>query len=112
MQAARLQTICRLELNCRLAELAIRNKQDMPVEELRAERSLVAQWSQQRDNALADLLGDATTAVDPWAILAAPATQPAAAAPAAAQPTDATTRIAEAAGTSPADATASNCDRR
>jgi hypothetical protein len=112
LQAARLQTACRLELNCRLAELAIRDKLDMSTEEMRAERSLIAQWSQQRDNALAALLGDSAGAeADPWARLDAAMSQQAQdrpAAPAAPKATDApdvptagTQRIQEAADTTP-----------
>lgn len=58
LQAARIQTLCRLELNCRLAELSVRDHRDMSVESLRAERSVIAQWSQQRDNVLMELVGD------------------------------------------------------
>ena len=69
MQSARVQTLCRLELNCRIAELGIRDKPDMAVEELRAERSCIGQWSAQRDNILRELLGDGKADVDPWAAL-------------------------------------------
>ena len=55
-QAARLQSLCRLELNCRTAELSIRDGKPAAAD-LRAERSLIAQWTCQRDRLLGELLG-------------------------------------------------------
>jgi hypothetical protein len=81
LQGARVQTLCRLELNARLAELSIRTTPDMPTAELRALRSLIGQWSAQRDNALASLLdGNGTAHGSPWDVLLEPQDHPAAAA--------------------------------
>jgi hypothetical protein len=74
LQGARVQSLCRLELNCRIAEQGVRDNPAMAPEQLRAERSLIAQWTCQRDNLLARLLGDGAGTADPWAALLAPAT--------------------------------------
>ncbi len=70
LQSARVQTLCRLELNCRIAEQTIRDTQAMQPEELRATRALIAQWTAQRDNALVKLLGNGAVdpSADPWAL--------------------------------------------
>jgi hypothetical protein len=41
----------------------------MPPEEVARQRALIVQWSQQRDNLLAALLGDGAGVADPWAAL-------------------------------------------
>ncbi len=66
---AKAQTICRLELNCRIAEQGIRDTPTMLPAELRATRALIAQWTCQRDNALSALLGNADNGPDPWTLL-------------------------------------------
>lgn len=69
LQASRLQTVCRLELSCRIAERTIQNHPELTPEELRAQRSMVTQWSMQRDNLLAKLLDGAgdVDGGDAWA---------------------------------------------
>ncbi len=67
-QAARLQSLCRLELNCRTAELSIRDGKPAAAD-LRAERSLIAQWTCQRDRLLGELLGNGKAAGSPWDVL-------------------------------------------
>ncbi len=57
LQAARLQSLCRLELNCRIAELTIRDRPDMPTESLRSFRESIGRWTRERDNALEALVG-------------------------------------------------------
>jgi hypothetical protein len=57
--------LCRLELNCRTAELSIRDGK-LPPAELRAERSLIAQWTCQRDRLLGELLGNGKAVGSPW----------------------------------------------
>ena len=69
VESARVQSLCRLELNCRIAEQTIRETPAMPPDELRALRSLVGQWTSQRDNGLASLLGDGGGVADPWQAL-------------------------------------------
>ncbi len=59
-QQARVQTILRLEAGARSLELEIRTKgKDMSTSEVRSNRESIARWSAQRDNLLADLLGEA-----------------------------------------------------
>ncbi len=67
-QAARLQSLCRIELGCRVSELTIRDGK-LPPEQLRAERSLIAQWTCQRDRLLGELLGSGKAAGSPWDVL-------------------------------------------
>lgn len=71
LQGAKIQSICRLELNCRIAELTIRDRADITVEELRSHRESIGRWTRERDGLLAKLLGDAGDAAsdDPWAVL-------------------------------------------
>ncbi len=77
--AARLQCLCRLELGCRVSELTIRDGK-LPPEQLRAERSLIAQWTCQRDRLLGELLGNGKAAGSIWDCLAeSPRDAPAAA---------------------------------
>lgn len=71
-QAARIQSLCRLEMSCRIAEQSIKENPSMTPEELRAQRACITQWSAQRDNALVALLGDAAGKVDPWSALDRP----------------------------------------
>ena len=68
LQAAKIQTLCRLELSTRIVEQSIREKSDMTAEELRSQRACVVQWSAQRDNVLTELLGDGQDA-DPLAAI-------------------------------------------
>lgn len=69
LQAARIQTACRLELSVRIAEQSLREQPDMAVEEIRAQRSCITQWCSQRDNLLMELIGDCKASSDPWAAL-------------------------------------------
>lgn len=65
---AKISTLCRLEVSCRASELAIRDTPNMTADELRQHRSMIVQWSCQRDRLLASLVGDeAGVTVDPWA---------------------------------------------
>lgn len=66
LHQARIQTILRLEEGCRALELAIRDNPKMGPEELRANRSSISQWTAQKDNALANLLGQQSAVSDPW----------------------------------------------
>ncbi len=77
IQGARVQSLCRLELNCRIAEQTIRDTPAMPSKELASTRSLIAQWTCQRDKMLAELLGNGkgTAASDPAALYAMPANE-------------------------------------
>lgn len=68
-QSAKIQTLCRLELSARIAELSIRNDPDMTAADLRSQRACITQWSRERDNLLNELLGDGKPAADPWAAL-------------------------------------------
>jgi hypothetical protein len=63
------QSLCRLELSARIEELTIRDKPDLSPDELRASRHAIGQWTRERDNLLAALLGDAggTVPDDPLA---------------------------------------------
>ena len=57
-QIARIQTIARLEQSARAVELSIRENPEMPADELRQARHSICQWSRERDNLLAELLGN------------------------------------------------------
>ncbi len=69
LQAARVQSLCRLELSCRIAEQTLRDTPTLPPEQIQQTRHSIGQWTCQRDNLLAALLGDSGGAVDPWAAL-------------------------------------------
>ncbi len=69
LQACATQSLCRLEFNCRIAELTIQDRPDMPTEELRSHRESIGRWTRERDNALEALLGDGRATADPWAAL-------------------------------------------
>lgn len=66
-ERCRIQTLCRLEMSARASEMAIRDNPKMTAEELRTHRTMINQWSLQRDNILAELLGDAPSPSDPMA---------------------------------------------
>ncbi len=77
VEGARLQSLCRLEMNCRIAEQGIRETPDMSPAELRSMRSCIATWTVQRDKMLGELLGNgngpaAGAGNDPWAALDSP----------------------------------------
>jgi hypothetical protein len=69
LQAAKVQSLCRLELSCRIAEQTLRDTPTLPSEQIQQTRHSIGQWSCQRDNLLAALLGDSGGAIDPWAAL-------------------------------------------
>ena len=74
---ARTQTLIRLEMSCRACELLIRDTPDMAADEVRQNRSQIVHWSRERDNVLAELLGDGTgvtgeaSVINPWDALPA-----------------------------------------
>ena len=67
-QQAKIQTLCRLEQSARASEMLTRDNPDMSSDEVLRHRSMIVQWSAQRDNLLRDLLGDNVGVSDPWAI--------------------------------------------
>jgi hypothetical protein len=69
LQDAKINTVCRLEQSCRACELLISTTPAMPAEEIARQRSLICQWSCQRDNLLSVLLGDSAGVADPWSAL-------------------------------------------
>jgi len=58
LNAAKIQSILRLELACRSLEVELRDNPDMQPEAVRIARESICRWSCQRDNALAALLTD------------------------------------------------------
>jgi len=68
---AQVNAACRLEQACRVLELLLRDTPDMGAEETRANRAQLVQWSCQRNNILAGLLGNSITGPggDPWAAM-------------------------------------------
>lgn len=95
LQAARLQSACRLELSTRIAEQTLRDKPDLSVEQIQQLRHSVGQWTRERDNILTALLGDAAATgpagipaglAQAWAAVDANQRQPIAATTAAAIP--------------------------
>ena len=60
-QVAKIQTLARLEQSSRALELGMRDGGDkMTVDDLIRARTMIGQWSRERDNLLAELLGTST----------------------------------------------------
>lgn len=69
VQQAKIQSILRLETGCRCMELLERKDECPTAEELRTQRHSIAQWTRERDNLLAEVLGMKPGENDPWAAL-------------------------------------------
>lgn len=73
MQDARIQTLLRLEMSCRVAEKDMKENQDMEPKERARMRGLICDWSLKRDAILLELIGDGAdpggknAAADVWA---------------------------------------------
>jgi hypothetical protein len=75
IQAARVQSLCRIELSARIAEQSIRDDPKLTADELRVQRLAIGQWTRERDGLLAKLVGEdvGTAAADPASLYAMPA---------------------------------------
>jgi len=128
MQTARIQTLCRLEMSARIAELTLRKDPDLSADAVRQLRHAINTTSRERDNLLAELLGSVPTGgkggkpgvirpADDWDVIlngdpaadvppATPATSEAAADPAAGTEATESTSTPPARVENPADPTA------